>query len=147
MTVGLLCGLLLSAGLYVLAIYGSVWAGKRRIAWALARGVQLGPEPRFPRATEIWTGHRVDMTVTYALCFTALALAGFSIWERLAFAALSALVFGWIWIANLAPNELPIASWKRNMTEKTMYGCLLFACVFGYMATLCFATGLVVAAL
>lgn len=85
------------------------------------------------------------MTVIYGACFVALALAGFSIWGRLAFATLGALVFGSLWIANSPVSiELPMASRSRNIAGKIGYWSLSVADWFGYMAVLCFATGLAV---
>ena len=140
-----LVGLVACAALYLSSIYAFVWIGKRRIQWATHRGVTLGPEPTFPSVSGIWTRHSVEMTVIYGILFIALALAGFSIWQRAGIAGLAALVFGSFWIAN-SPNPigLDVASPARRAASTAGYWCLAVADWFGYMGVLCFGTALLV---
>jgi hypothetical protein len=138
-------GLFACAVLYLGVIFAFVWAGKRRIAWASRRGESLGPEPKFPSASEIWKRHGVDMTVIYGLFFLVLAFAGFSIWQRVGIAGLAALVFGSFWIAN-SPGRigLDVASRARRTASAAGYWCLSVADWFAYLGVLCFLTALVV---
>lgn len=137
-------GLGASAALYLAAIHGFVWAGRRRIEWAAQHGVTLGPKPRLPAWAEIWRRHRGDTTVIYGALFVALALAGFTIWQQLAFAGLCALVLGSLWISNASANlSLEVASPTRQAVSKAGYGCLAVADWFGYLGVLCFASVLI----
>jgi hypothetical protein len=137
-------GLLVSAALYLGAVYAFVWAGRRRIEWASRRGVLLGPAPAVPSTSELWNRHSVDMTIIYGVFFLALGIAGFSVWQRVGFAALVAIVFGSFWIAN-SPNRigLEVASPVRRMASVVGYWCLSVADWFGYLCILCFATALI----
>ena len=142
---GLVIGLIASALLYLAAIYAFVWTGERRMRWAAEHGIQLGPEPKFPTASELWRRHSVEMTVIYLVVFVALALMDFTIWARLGFAALGALLFGSLWIAN-SPRDpgLPGTSSAVRATSKFGYWCLAVLDWFGYMSLLCFAAAVVV---
>jgi len=134
-------GLVACAALYLTTIYAFVWFGRRRIDWAASRGVALEPEPSFPSAREIWTRHSVDMTVIYGVIFLALALAGFSLWQRIGFAGLAALVFGSFWISNSQGRiGLDVASPARRAGSSVGYWCLSVADWFGYLGVLCFGT-------
>ena len=140
-----LVGLFACSALYLSAIYAFVWIGERRIKWAASHGVTLGTGPKFPSVSEIWTRHSVEMTLIYGIFFAALALAGFSIWQRVGIAALAALVFGSLWIAN-SPNPvgLDIGSPARRAASTAGYWCISVADWFGYMGGLCFGTALLV---
>lgn len=141
---GLVLGLIASALLYLVAIYAFVWTGERRMRWAAQHGIQLGPEPKFPNAAEIWKRHSVEMTVIYAVVFLLLALMDFTIGARLGFAALGALVFGSVWIAN-SPSDpgLPGSSAAAKRASDFGYWCLAVLDWFGYMSVLCFAAAMV----
>jgi glycerol uptake facilitator-like aquaporin len=140
-------GLAACGALYLTAIYAFVWFGNRRIEWASSRGVALGPKPSFPSAREIWSRHRVEMTVTYGICFLALALADFSLWQRVGFAGLAALVFGSFWISNSRDRiVLDAASPARKTASSVGYWFLSVADWFGYLGILCFGTALLVEA-
>lgn len=138
-------GLTASFLLYMVAIYAFLWTGKRRMKWGEQHGVPLSPEPKFPSAAELWKRHSVEMTVIYAGVFVALALMDFTIWGRLGFAALGALVFGSIWFAN-SPGDLalPGSSSAANGASKLGYWCLAVLDWLGYMGVLCFGTALLV---
>jgi len=138
-------GLAACAALYLTAIYAFVWSGNRRIAWASSRGVVLGPKPSFPSAREIWSRHSVSMTVTYGTLFLAMTLAGFSLWQRVGFAALAGLVFASFWISNSQDRiALDVASPARRTASIVGYWCLSVADWFGYMGVLCFGAALLV---
>jgi len=140
-----LVGLFASVALYLSAISAFVWAGRRRIDWASRRGLELGPRPSFPSAAEIWRRHGVDMTLIYGAFFIVLALADFSIWQRVGIAALAALVFGSFWVANSpSPLGLEVASPARRKMSTAGYWCLSVADWFGYLGVLCFGTALLV---
>jgi hypothetical protein len=138
-------GLFICAALYLSAIYAFVWAGRRRIEWASTRGVALGPEPKFPSVSEIWTRHSVDMTVIYGIFFLVLGLAGVSLWQRVGIAGLAALVFGSFWIAN-SPSRigLDVASPTRRTASTVGYWFLSVADWLGYLGMLCFMAAVVV---
>lgn len=112
--------------------------------WAAQRGVTLAPEPKFPSPTELWKRHSVEMTVIYVAVFVVLALMDFTIWERLGFAALGALVFGSQWFAY-RPRDLglPGASSFAKATSNFGYWCLAVLDWFAYMSVLCFAAAVV----
>ena len=132
-------GLIASALLYLAAVYAFVWTGERRMRWGAQHGITLSPKPRFPTAAELWKRHSVEMTVIYLAVFVVLALMDFTIWERLGFAALGALVFGSVWFAN-SPRDLglPGSSSMARATSKFGYWCLAVLDWFGYMSMLCF---------
>jgi hypothetical protein len=138
-------GLIASALLYLAAIYAFVWTGERRMRWGAQHGVALGPEPKFPSAAEIWKRHSVEMTVIYLVVFALLALMDFTIWARLGFAAIGALVFGSIWFANSPEDlDLPRSSSVAKAGSNFGYWCLAVLDWFGYLSLLCFAAALVV---
>lgn len=139
-----IAGLIACAVLYLGTIYAFVWAGRRRIEWGASQGLALGPEPKFPSASEIWRRHSVDMTVIYAVVFLALAATGFSLGERIGIAGLAALVFGSFWIAN-SPGQIGLdaASPARRVASSIAYWFLSVADWFGYMGVLCFGTALI----
>ncbi len=112
--------------------------------WAAQHGIQLGPEPKFPSAAEIWKRHSVEMTVIYLGVFVLLALMDFTIWARLGFAVIGALVFGSAWIAN-SPSDpgLPDSSPVAKRASDFGYWCLAVLDWFGYMSLLCFAAALI----
>jgi hypothetical protein len=140
----LVVGFLASAILYIAAIYGFVWAGTRRMGWGARQGVALSPEPQLPSAAEIWKRHSVEMTVLYGVLFAVLALVDFTIWQRLGFAALSALVFGSLWVANSSISDgLPGVSSVRRSVSTLGYWCLAVADWFGYFGVLCFGTAII----
>jgi hypothetical protein len=137
---GLVLGLIASALLYLAAIYAFVWTGERRMRWAAERGIQLTPAPKFPSAAEIWRRHSVEMTVIYLAVFVLLALMDFTIWARLGFAAIGALVFGSIWFANSIEGlDLPRSSSVAKVGSNLGYWSLAVLDWFGYMSLLCFA--------
>jgi len=81
------------------------------------------------------------MTVIYGVIFLALALAGFSLWQRIGFAGLAALVFGSFWISNSQGRiGLDVASPARRAGSSVGYWCLSVADWFGYLGVLCFGT-------
>ena len=138
-------GLVACAALYLSAIYIFVWVGRRRIEWASSRGITLGPEPKFPSASEIWTRHSIDMTVIYGLFFAAFALADFPLWQRFGFTGLAALLFGSLWIANSpTPIGLEVASPAQRFVGLVGYWFLSVADWFGYLGVLCFGTSLLI---
>jgi hypothetical protein len=137
-------GLIASAVLYLAAIYAFVWTGERRMRWGAQHGIALEPAPKVPSAAEIWKRHSVEMTVIYLTVFIVLALMGFTIWERLGFAALGALVFGSSWFAS-SPRDLglPGSSSVASATSKFGYWCLAVLDWFGYMSLLCFVAAII----
>lgn len=138
-------GLIGSAALYLAAIYGFVWAGTRRMRWGVQQGVTLAPEPRVPSVPEIWNRHSVEMTVIYGGLFVVFALVDFTIWQRVGFAALSALVFGSLWIGNSSITEgLPGMSSGQKSASNIGYWCLAVLDWFGYFGVLCFGTSIVI---
>lgn len=141
----LLVGLLASAALYLCAISAFVWVGRRRIDWASRHGLALGPRPNFPSLADLWKRHGVDMTLIYGASFVLLALADFSIWQRVGLAVLAALVFGSFWVSN-SPGQigLDVASPVRRTASTAGYWCLAVADWLGYMGVLCFGTALLV---
>lgn len=141
-------GFVASGILYLVAIYGFVWIGTRRMAWGARHGVALSPEPKFPSVKEIWGRHSVEMTVIYGALFVALALMDFTMPQRVGFAALSALVFGYWWLANSRITDgLPGMASGRKVASNFGYGCLAVADWLGYFGLLCFGTAFVVDAL
>ncbi len=113
--------------------------------WGARHGVALGPEPKTPSLVEIWNRHSVEMTVIYGAVFVALALLDFTIWQRLGFAALGALVFGSLWISKSSATEgLPGISAGRKVAGTVGYWCLAVADWFGYFGVLCFGTAIIV---
>jgi hypothetical protein len=87
------------------------------------------------------------MTVIYGALFVALALMDFTSLQRVGFAALSALVFGYWWVANSQIIEgLPGMTSGRKVASNFGYWCLAVADWFGYFGLLCFGTALVVEA-
>jgi len=141
-------GLIASALLYLAAVYAFVWTGERRMRWGAQHGITLAPEPQFPSAAELWKRHSVEMTVIYLVVFVVLTLMDFTIWERLGFAALGALVFGSVWFAN-SPRDLglPGSSSIARVTSKFGYWCLAVLDWFGYMSLLCFCAAVLMAIL
>ena len=138
-------GLVACVALYLSAIYAFVWAGRRRIEWASSRGVTLGPEPKVPSPSDVWTRHSVDMTIVYGIVFLALALVGIPLGQRFGFAALAAVVFGSFWVSNSpAPVVLEMASPARRAGSLVGYWALSVADWLGYMGVVCFGTSLVV---
>lgn len=141
----LIIGLIASGLLYLATIYGFVWTGERRMRWGDQHGIQLGPEPKFPSVAEIWKRHSVEMTLIYFVVFVLLALMNFTLWARLGFAALGALVFGSIWFANSPEGvDLPGSSSVAKAGSNFGYWCLAVLDWFAYMSLLCFAAGVVV---
>ena len=137
-------GLVVSGVVYLLAIYGFVWAGRRRMAWGKRHGMSLSPEPKVPSVAEIWNRHSGEMTVIYGAAFVILDLMGLTLWERLGFAALGAIVFGSQWVANSPVTEgLPGVSRGRRMASNLGYWCLSVADWLGYLSVLCFSTTIV----
>jgi hypothetical protein len=140
-------GFVASGILYLVAIYGFVWMGTRRMDWGARHGVALSPQPKCPSVSEIWSRHSVEMTVIYGALFVALALMDFTSLQRVGFAALSALVFGYWWVANSQIIEgLPGMTSGRKVASNFGYWCLAVADWFGYFGLLCFGTALVVEA-
>lgn len=138
-------GFVASVILYLAAIYSFVWTGTRRMEWGARHGVALSPEPKVPSVVEIWNRHSVEMTVIYGVLFVVLALIDFTIWQRLGFAALSAVVFGSLWVANSSISEgLPGVSSTRKSASSLGYWCLAVADWFGYLGVLCFGTAIIV---
>jgi hypothetical protein len=113
--------------------------------WAAEHGIELAPAPKFPSAAEVWKRHSVEMTLIYLAVFVLLALMDFTIWARLGFAAIGALVFGSIWFAN-SPEDLglPESSSVAQLGSNLGYWCLAVLDWLGYLSLLCFAAAVVV---
>ncbi|HET7122026.1 MAG TPA: hypothetical protein VFI17_12360 [Solirubrobacterales bacterium] len=89
--------------------------------------------------------HGVETIAIYGIAFVALALMDFTVWERLGFAALSALVFGSLWIANSPVSSgLPGVSPMRRAASNVGYWCLSVSDWLGYFGVLCFGTAILV---
>jgi hypothetical protein len=141
-------GLFFSGLIYLLAIYGFLWAGERRVSWGVRHGVAMTFDPKTPSLADIWARHSVFMTGVYGAVFLAMGLMGFALWERVGFGALSALVFGSLWVANSpGPAGLPGISGLRKMGSDVGYWILAVVDWVGYLGVLCFGTAIVIEAL
>lgn len=138
-------GLVVCAALYFAAIYGFAWAGWWRITWVSWRRVSLDPGPKSPSSSEAVSRYGVDIAIIYAIFFTLLALAGFTVWQRLGIAALGALFYGSLWIANSQGDvRLENASSARQMANSAGYWGLSVVGWLGYLGMLCFGSALIV---
>lgn len=75
--------------------------------WGERHGILLTPEPKIPSAAEILKRHSIEMIVIYAGVFVLLDLMNFTIWARLGFAAIGAVVLGSASFAN-TPHDLAL---------------------------------------
>jgi hypothetical protein len=140
-------GLISSALLYLGVVYAFVWTGERRMRWGERHGFLLTPEPKIPTAAEIVKRRSTEMIVIYSGVFVLLGLMDFTIWARLGFAAIGAVVFGSASFAN-TPHDLalPGTSLVARVNSRVGYWCLAVLDWFGFFGVLCFGTALLIEA-
>lgn len=138
-------GLLTSAVLYLVAIYGIVWSSSLRVNRAEDRGAVVDAQLSFPGVEEIVRRHTLEWLIGFALFFTVLALANFPLWQRLGMAGALAVAFGSMWLSQSEPGsaarELPPL---RRMGSSVWYWLLAVGDWLGFLGMICFGTDLLV---
>jgi hypothetical protein len=141
-------GLLASAALYLLAIYGILWSSLRRTKVAADRGIEVDAPQGFPSVMAIVRRHSVEWAVGFLLVFIILSIADFSLWEQWGIAVVLAIVFGSMWLSQSEPGgtaeETPFL---LRVGSSIWYWSLAVGDWLGFLGILCFASAILVRAI
>jgi len=138
-----ICGILFSLALYLIAIYGLVWSASRRIKDLEGSGIPVDNRWKFPSARELLDRHSVEWLVGFFALFLLLGLVDFPLWQRLGIGAMLALYFGSVWFDRSGRNTDEGVSGARRFASNLWYWLLAVADWLGFMWILCFASALV----
>lgn len=142
----IVCGLLLSLTLYLVAIYGIMWSASRRIDGMESRGIRVDKKAEFPSPREILVRHSTEWLFGFFALFLLLGLINLSLWQRLGIGAIFALYFGSVWFDQSGRNTDENASPGWRSASNLWYWLLGVGDWLGFMWTLCFASALVLEA-